>query len=189
MTIGRKFPVVSIKGIPEIDLDNFSLVINGLVEKPITLNYSDLLSFPSITRNIMLKCVDGWSFVGEWTGIPLRELLEEVEIKHNAKTIVFYSADDYSTSLSLKDSLRENVLLAYKLNGQPLPREHGFPLRLVVEGKYGYKWIKWITHIRIIRGRYRGYWERQGYSNNADINKPGKAKLYKLKRIYGKIKG
>jgi len=183
----ENFKVVSIGEIPEIDIDKYELRIEGWVEKPLTLKYSDLLSRPSVKRNVMLKCVGGWSGIGEWTGIPLNELLNEVKIMRNARTVVFYSADGYSTSLSIKD-LNGNVLLSYRLNGKTLPREHGYPLRLVVEGKYGYKWIKWITHIRIIRGSYKGYWERQGYSNSADINKPGKTKIYKLKRIYRKMK-
>ena len=184
----EKFNVVSIKGTPEIDIDKYELKIEGLVGKPLILKCSDLLSYPAKTKIIILRCVEGWSGVGEWTGTLLRDILNEAKIMRNARTVVFYSADGYSTSLSIKD-LNKNVLLSYRLNGETLPREHGYPLRLVVEGKYGYKWIKWITHIRIIKGHYKGYWERQGYSNNADINKPGKAKLYRLKRIYGKMKG
>ena len=184
----ERFNVVSIKGTPEIDIDKYELRIEGLVGKPLILKCSDLLSYPAKTKIIILRCVEGWSGVGEWTGTLLRDILNEAKIMRNARTVVFYSADGYSTSLSIKD-LNENVLLSYRLNGETLPKEHGYPLRLVVEGKYGYKWIKWVTHIRIIRGRYRGYWERQGYSNNADINKPGKAKLYRLKRIYGKMRG
>ena len=185
----EKFNVVSIKGTPEIDIDKYELRIEGLVGKPLILKCSDLLSYPAKTKIIILRCVGGWNGVGEWTGTLLRDILNEAKIMRNARTVVFHSIDSFSTSLSLKEALRDNVMLSYKLNGEALPREHGYPLRLVVEGKYGYKWIKWVTLIRIIRGRYRGYWERQGYRNNADINKPGKTKLYRLRRIYGKMKG
>jgi len=94
-----------------------------------------ILSYPAKTKIIILRCVEGWSGVGEWTGTLLRDILNEAKIMRNARTVVFYSADGYSTSLSIKD-LNENVLLSYRLNGETLPKEHGYPLRLVVEGKY-----------------------------------------------------
>jgi len=97
----ENFNVVSIGEIPEIDIDKYELRIEGLVEKPLTLKYSDLLSRPSVKRIVMLKCVGGWSGIGEWTGIPLNELFNEVKIMRNARTVVFYSADGYSTSLSI----------------------------------------------------------------------------------------
>ena len=184
----EKFTVVSIKGTPEIGMDKYGLNIEGLVENPFTLRYSDLLSYPAKTKIVMLRCVEGWSGVGEWTGIPLKNILKEAKIRHNARTVVFYSVDGYSTSLSVEDSLKDAVVLSYKLNGGALPKEHGYPLRLVAEGKYGYKWIKWITHIKVIEGTYEGYWERQGYSNKADIGSPGKTKFFKFKSLYKKWK-
>lgn len=182
------FNVVSIEGTPEIDMDKYELSIEGLVENPFALRYSDLLSYLSKTKIVMLRCVEGWSGVGEWTGIPLRDILKEAKIQHNARTVVFYSEDGYSTALPVEDSLNNNVMLSYKLNGHALPKEHGYPLRLVIEGKYGYKWIKWITHIKVIKGTYKGYWERQGYSNKADLRSSGKTKLFKLRRLYQKMK-
>lgn len=181
------FNVVSIRGTPEIDIDKYELSIEGLVENPFTLRYSDLLSYPAKTKIIMLRCVEGWSGVGEWTGIPLRNILEEAKIRYNARTVVFYSKDGYSTSLSVEDSLRDNVMLSYKVNGQALPKEHGYPLRLVVEDKYGYKWIKWITHIEVIKGTYKGYWESYGYNNKADVGGPKKEKMYTFRRVYKKL--
>jgi len=183
----EEFNVVSIKGTPEIDIDKYELSIEGLVENPLTLKCSDLLSYPSITKIIMLKCVEGWSGIGEWTGIPLKDILKEAKIRHNARTVVFSAGDGYSTSLPVKDSLKDSVMLSYKLNGEALPKEHGYPVRVVVEGKYGYKWIKWLTHIKVIKGAYKGYWERQGYSNKADIDSPGKTKLFKLKQMHKKL--
>ena len=184
----EEFNVVSIKGTAKINIGEYALNIEGLVENALTLNYSDLLSYRSKSEIVMLRCVEGWSSVGEWTGIPLRNILEEAKIRHNGRTVVFYSVDGYSTSLSIEDSVRDNVMLSYKLNGHALPKEHGYPLRLVVEGKYGYKWIKWVTHIKVIKGTYKGYWERQGYNNKADIRSPGKTKLFKLRRLYQKIR-
>ena len=184
----EEFNVVSIKGTPEIDTDNYELSIEGLVENPFALRYSDLLSYPTKTKIVMLRCVEGWSGVGEWTGIPLKTILNEAKIGHNARSVVFYSKDSYSTSLSVEASLNDNVMLSYKLNGGALPKEHGYPLRLVVEGKYGYKWIKWVTHIKVIKGTYKGYWERQGYSNKADVRRSGKTKMFRLRRLYQKIR-
>jgi DMSO/TMAO reductase YedYZ molybdopterin-dependent catalytic subunit len=173
------FNIVSIEGTPEISIDYYTLAIDGLVESPFSLRYSDLLSYPVETKIIMLCCVEGWSGIGEWTGIPLKDILKKAKIRHDARTVVFYSVDGYSTSLPVEDSLGDNVMLSYKLNGGALPKEHSYPLRIVAEGKYGYKWIKWITHIKVIKGTYEGYWERQGYSNKADIRSSGKTKLFK----------
>ncbi len=180
LTLIEDFNVVSIGGTPEIDIDKYELSIEGLVENPLTLKCSDLLSYQSITKIIMLKCVEGWSGIGEWTGIPLKDILKEAKIRHNARTVVFSAGDGYSTSLPVKDSLKDNVMLSYKLNGEALSKEHGYPLRLVVEGKHGYKWIKWVTHIKVIKGTYKGYWESRGYSNEADIKGPKRAKMFKL---------
>jgi DMSO/TMAO reductase YedYZ molybdopterin-dependent catalytic subunit len=121
---------------------------------------------------VRLDCVEGWGFDAKWTGVTLRTILEEAQADENATTVIFYSADGYSTSLELDYLTDNNIMLAYELNDVTLPPERGFPLQLVAEGKYGYKWAKWITAIELTDEPYRGYWEKVGYNNNADVGGP-----------------
>jgi DMSO/TMAO reductase YedYZ molybdopterin-dependent catalytic subunit len=107
-----------------------------------------------------------------WEGIILKDLLDKVEIKNSANTVIFYAEDGYSTSLPLKTILDRDMMLAYKMNGVTLPPERGYPFQLVAEDKLGYKWIKWITRIELSDDKdYLGYWEERGYDNEADIKK------------------
>jgi hypothetical protein len=82
---------------------------------------------------------------------------------------VFYGADGYSSSITLDYAMQDDVILAYEMNGEVLPEEQGYPLRLVAPGKYGYKWVKWITHIELVDHDYRGFWESRGWSDDATI--------------------
>ena len=119
-----------------------------------------------------MNCVEGWSFTAKWTGVPLETLFNETGIKENATNVIFYSADGYSTSMELDYLLDNNIILAYKINDVTLPDDRGFPLQLIAESKYGYKWAKWITEIEVTDKEFRGYWERRGYNNNADVSGP-----------------
>jgi hypothetical protein len=102
--------------------------------------------------------------------VRLNYLLGYVGLKPEAAEVVFYAADTYSSSLTLEDAMKDDVLLAYEMNGETLPRNHGFPIRLVVPGKYGYKWVKWITHMEIIDYDYKGFWEARGWDDDAEIS-------------------
>jgi DMSO/TMAO reductase YedYZ molybdopterin-dependent catalytic subunit len=165
----------AIKGTQQIDKDTYRLAVDGLVDNPLNLTYADLLSFPMESRLATLHCVEGWSFIAKWTGPTLASILEEAEIQPNITTIIFYTADDSVgyTSLDLQYILDENIIIALKLNDVTLPPDRGFPFQVVAEGKYGYKWAKWVTHIEVSDNEdFRGYWESRGYNNNADINGP-----------------
>jgi DMSO/TMAO reductase YedYZ molybdopterin-dependent catalytic subunit len=116
--------------------------------------------------------VEGWSFTAKWTGVKMADLLNETGTLDNATTVIFYSADGYSTSLDMDYLLKNNIILAYTLNDVTLPPERGFPLQLVAEGKYGYKWAKWVVRIELSDSPYRGYWEKRGYNNTAEVGGP-----------------
>ena len=117
-----------------------------------------------------LNCVTGWSVKALWEGIPLVEILDELDISEEANTLIFYSPDGYSTSLPISFIQENNIIIADKLNGVQLPPRQGFPFQLVAEQKYGYKWIRWIERIEISSNSdYEGYWESRGYSNSAEI--------------------
>ena len=93
-------------------------------------------------------------------------------IKENVTVVIFYSVDGYSTAHDLDYLIDNNIILAYRINEITLPQERGFPLQLVAEGKYGYKWAKWIDHIELVNSSYKGYWESRGYNNKGDFGGP-----------------
>ena len=163
----------AIKGTQRIDKDTYKLTVDGLVDNPLTLTYADLLSFPMESRLATLHCVEGWSFIAKWTGPTLASIFETAKVQPSATTVIFYTADDPGgfTSLDLPYVFDNNTIIALKDNDVTLPAERGFPFQVVAEGKYGYKWAKWVTRIELSdNGDFRGYWESRGYSNNADIS-------------------
>ena len=161
--------------IPHVDAETWRLEIGGLVERPLALTLDELKARPSRTLAVTLECAGNgrallaprpisqpWlqEAVGtaEWTGTPLAPLLEEAGLSGAAREVVFTGLDrgvqgdvehDYERSLPLAEALREEVLLAYAVNGQPLPPQHGFPLRLVVPGWYGMTHVKWLRSITV----------------------------------------
>ncbi|MBU7031657.1 MAG: molybdopterin-dependent oxidoreductase [Theionarchaea archaeon] len=164
------FFVVDLGIKPDIDIAQWNLEITGLVDTPLFLSYKDILSFPSVTQVTHLQCVmGGFEGTGEWTGVPLRHILEEAHYSASAVSVIFYAADEYSSSIPLDFALNDDTILVYQMNGVTLPRDHGYPLRLVVPGKFGYKWVKWIVKIELVDYIYEGYWESRGYSNIGDI--------------------
>lgn len=160
----------SIKGPQYIDIENYTLVVDGLINQPKNYTYSDVLNgHQHFEKVVTLNCVEGWSVTILWEGVLLKDIFDEVGVKPNANTVIFYAYDGYSTSLPLDYITDKNIMLAYKMNGVVLPPERGFPFQLVAESKLGYKWIKWITRIELSQNEsYMGYWESMGYSNEAD---------------------
>lgn len=162
----------AIKGTQYLYPDDYRLEITGMVNETIILTYDDILAYPSVSKAVPLDCVEGWGFAAKWTGVKMETLLNEAGLQEGANTVVFYSEDGYSTALDLDYLLDNNIIVAYKINDITLPPARGFPLQLVAEGKYGYKWAKWIVKIEVIDEDYEGYWESRGYNNNADVGGP-----------------
>ncbi|MEZ5333842.1 MAG: molybdopterin-dependent oxidoreductase [Methanolobus sp.] len=162
----------AIQGTQFIDEDTYELRIYGMVDEPVNLSYEQLLAYPSESRFVRMDCVEGWGFDAKWTGVTLNTLFNDTGINSSANNVIFYCADGYSTSLELDYLVENDIMLAYRLNDVTLPPDKGFPLQLVAEDKYGYKWAKWITAIEVTDEPYRGYWERVGYSNAADVGGP-----------------
>jgi DMSO/TMAO reductase YedYZ molybdopterin-dependent catalytic subunit len=162
----------SIKGPQYIDIEKYELALTGLVENPQNYKYDQVLELPKYTKMVTLNCVEGWSVNILWEGVLLKDIFEDVSVKPEANTVIFYAYDGYSTSLPLDFILNNNIIMAYKMNGVEIPPERGFPFELVAEQKWGYKWIKWITKIELSDNEdYRGYWEQRGYSNDGDLDK------------------
>jgi len=163
----------SIRGPQHIIIEDYKLEIYGLVEKPIKYTYDEIRSkFDKNKKVVTLHCVEGWSVKILWEGVRVEDIIEELAVKEEANTMIFYAHDGYSTSLPLEYILENDIMIAFKMNDVILPPERGFPFELVAEGKWGYKWIKWIIKVELSDNEnYRGFWESRGYSNTADINK------------------
>ena len=161
----------SIKGSQYIDIDAYTLTIDGLIEQPVALSYDEVLDNQKYTKVVTLHCVEGWSVDILWEGILLADLFEAVDVQESADAVIFHSEDGYSTALPLQTIMDRQLMLAYKMNGVVLPPERGFPFQLVAEDKLGYKWIKWITRIELSDDAdYEGYWEQRGFDNETDVN-------------------
>jgi DMSO/TMAO reductase YedYZ molybdopterin-dependent catalytic subunit len=157
---------------PKIDLKTYALEIDGEVEKPARLSWEQVLSLPKTESVSDFHCVEGWSVLDcKWEGIQFKQIVALVKPHPEAKFVTFHCADGYITSLTLDELSGGNVLLAYGLNGQPLEEGTGFPLRLVVPGKYGYKSALWVVTIRFTFKKELGFWEKRGYSDTADVRK------------------
>jgi DMSO/TMAO reductase YedYZ molybdopterin-dependent catalytic subunit len=172
ITKNSSFFSVSIKGVPQIDITKYRLTVDGLVENPQNFSYDEIIKMQQIDETETLTCISLISDKAVWSGVPLSEILKKVKPKNGATEVVFYAADGYSSSIPLENAMKTDVILATEMNGEILPAKHGFPLRLVYPGYYGYKWVKWIAHIKVINYNYKGFWESQGYSNTAKIKLP-----------------
>jgi len=164
---------------------NWRLAVDGLVGRPRQFSLADLKAMPSRTQITRHDCVEGWSAIGGWTGVPLGHLLRKVGLRPNARYVVLRCADDleasldgsglYYESIDLFDAFHPQTILAYAMNGAPLAIPHGAPLRLRVERQLGYKQAKYVMRIEVvdridrIQGGKGGYWEDRGYAWYAGI--------------------
>jgi DMSO/TMAO reductase YedYZ molybdopterin-dependent catalytic subunit len=171
------FYVEDIAGPPESlqpDATGWSLSVTGQIERPLTLNYQDLLQRPAVTRIITLSCIGnpiGGYAIGnaEWTGLPLKALIDEADPDFFANRVVLKGADGYHDSLPLSATRDAAALLVHTMNGKPLTRDHGFPVRVLVPGYYGIKQVKWLTGIEITRGPYKGYWQKRNWTGDGRV--------------------
>jgi len=162
-------PEVSIKGPVEVDIGSYRLVVDGLVSRPLSLRYAEALALPQAEKVITLHCVEGWTSTALWSGPLLEAIIGAAGPLPAADTVVFTSADGYSTSLPLADVLQRHLILASRINGIDLPAARGFPFMVAAEDKWGYKWARWVTGIRLSDDpSYKGTWEEEGYNINGD---------------------
>ena len=162
----------ALAGTQVINNETYRLVVDGLVDNPLSLAYTDLLSYPQVSELANLVCVEGWRFTAKWTGPTLDSIFADAGVKPEAKIAIFYSTDSPVgyTSLELSYIQENNIIIALKHNDITLPPDRGFPFQVVAEGKWGYKWAKWVTRIELSADTsFRGYWESRGYSNDAII--------------------
>ena len=160
---------------------DWRLAVDGLVERPLALSLAQVKALPQRTQITRHDCVEGWSAIGQWSGVPLHDLLRAAGLRPEAKFIVFHCADilsgaQYYESIDLIDALHPQTIVAHSLNGEPLPVKNGAPLRMRIERQLGYKQAKYVERIEAvasldkIAGGKGGYWEdRSGYQWYAGI--------------------
>ncbi|HLA40308.1 MAG TPA: molybdopterin-dependent oxidoreductase, partial [Candidatus Glassbacteria bacterium] len=154
----------SIKGPQKIDMTQWRLEITGLVNNPRSYTYEELRDRPTLKRVIWLHCVDGWSAKLLWEGFKLRDLLDEAGIQNTATHAKFYGYDGFKNWLSLNFIQVQDVMVATNANGLPLRVDRGYPLQVISEGKYGYKWCKWLVKIELTNNVENfGDYENSGY--------------------------
>ena len=165
----QQFPVLSKSGIPEWDMETWEFTVTGAVDTDLSLSWSEFTDLPRGTQRQDFHCVTGWSrFDNEFTGVSFPTIAERAGVHDDAIHVLFTSLDGYSTDLPLGECLREEVLFTFEFDGQPLPSEHGGPLRVVTPHKYAYKGAKWVTGVEFLTESKRGYWEQRGYSTVAN---------------------
>lgn len=204
---GLRFPVTPIGlhyllthfDIPRVDPATWRLAIGGRVHTASTFTLDDIKALPRVTRRVTLECAGNgraklaprpisqpWLFeavgTADWTGTPLRPLLQAAGPLKDAVDVVFTGLDrgvqggieqQYERSLSLADASSDEVFLAYAINGQPLPPQHGFPLRVVVPGWYGMTHVKWLRSITVVNQPFRGYQQEPAYHVTPSLDEPG----------------
>ena len=161
----------SIKGPQRVDIKQYRLAVTGLVQTPQSLTYQEVLRLPVVKRAVTLPCVEGWDEHLLFEGVRLADVLALAKPGKGVRTVIFYAADGYSSSLTYEDAIRLDVMLASKINGRILDANRGFPFQIVAGSKLGYKWVKWVTRIELSDKPYQGYWEQRGYDNDADVKK------------------
>jgi len=173
LPIGR-FRIYTVTGgLPERSRAEYRLRVGGLVDERLDLSFAELTSMPvtKVTRDF--QCVTGWRVPDvQWVGVRLRDVLDRAGVQPDATAVRFVSFDGaYSESLTLDQARRDDVLVAYELEGEPLSSEHGGPARLYVAPMYGYKSCKWLGAIELTARVEPGYWEQRGYDVDAWVGR------------------
>ena len=155
-----------------IDGETWTMEVDGLFDRPRPITRTDLLAYPPATQAITLSCISnpvGGDLIGTsiWTGVRLPDLLEDLGVRAEARALQVVAADGFFESVALEDMRDHRTLLVYAMNGEPLPVDHGFPLRIYIPNRYGMKQPKWITRIEAIDSEGRGYWVVRGWSKEA----------------------
>jgi DMSO/TMAO reductase YedYZ molybdopterin-dependent catalytic subunit len=167
-TITYKWPVLDLGLQPDISLKDWKLTIDGAVEHPAILTWEEFMELPQTDDVSDFHCVTTWSKLNiNWKGVRMLDIAALVQPLENATHIMCYGYDDYTTNVSLEEALKPDVLLVHTVEGVPLPKEHGGPVRMITPQLYAWKGSKWINRIEFITANRLGFWEQRGYSNTA----------------------
>ncbi|WP_415380586.1 sulfite oxidase-like oxidoreductase [Halosimplex sp. TS25] len=165
----ERFPVLSLKDTPDFDPGEWEFTVHGAVEDELRYSWEEFQELPTDTQRQDFHCVTGWSrFDNEFRGVTFPELAERAGVEDDAVHVMFGAMDGYTTNLPLDECMRQEVLFVLDFDGDPLPSDHGGPLRVVTPHKYAYKGAKWVDSVTFLTEAERGYWEKRGYSNTAN---------------------
>lgn len=165
----ENWPVLDLGVQPAVALADWQLTVDGLVAKPLTWSYAELLAQPQIEDTSDIHCVTQWSrYDNRWTGVTTRHLLKLVKPLESAAHLVLHGYDGYTTNITLEQFSDDDCLIAHAHDGAPLSREHGGPVRLVIPRYYLWKSAKWLKRIEFVGADQPGFWENRGYHNFAD---------------------
>ena len=158
---------------PRFDPSTWRLAIDGLVDRPLSLSYGELRSLPRAEQVSTFHCVTGWSVDNvHWAGVRFADLLAAAAPQSGASVLTFTSAEvPYVDTLTLEQARLGDAMLAYEMDGRPLSRPHGAPVRVVIPEMYGYKGVKWVERITVGLDAQPGYWEQRGYDTDAWVGK------------------
>jgi len=166
--ITQGWPVLDLGVHPTISFADWTLTIGGAVAQPVVWTWEDFLQQPQLASVSDFHCVTTWSTFGnQWEGVSFQHLMSIVQPQPEARFVLFSSYDGYTTNLPLEACADEDVLLTCKWNGEPLPTEHGGPVRMIVPKRYAWKGAKWVKAITFVERDKPGFWEVRGYSNTA----------------------
>ena len=159
---------------PQVNADTWTLEIGGLVDRPFSLTYDELLELPAVELFSTLECISnevGGDLIStaRWTGVPLRSLLERAGVREAGLEVVATAVDGYADSIPLVDAITDRTLVVLGMNGRTLPTSHGYPARLLVPGRYGMKQPKWLGALEVVDRPFEGYWVGRGWSKAAIV--------------------
>ncbi len=167
--VGEDWPVLSAEVTPDLDLASWTFTVDGLVERPTTWTWQQLHELPPASYDGAIHCVTTWSKFGmHFAGVSLDPLFEAAGLRPEASHVLASCATGYTTNLPIADVTGSRAWVAWEVNGEPLPREHGGPARLLVPHLYFWKSAKWVSGITVMDHDEPGFWERNGYHDRGD---------------------
>lgn len=165
----EKFPVLHTGSVPNTDLANWDFRVFGEADSPFTLTWDQFKTLPRKTVETDIHCVTRWTKLDTvWQGVAIQEILTLAQVRPSATHVLAHSEHGYTTNMPLSVLDDDDVMLADTFDGQPLDKEHGWPLRLFVPKRYFWKSAKWIRSLEFLDHDQLGFWERYGYNNSAD---------------------
>ncbi|MBI3025926.1 MAG: sulfite oxidase-like oxidoreductase [Candidatus Tectomicrobia bacterium] len=168
-TVTEKWPVLHYGSVPKVDLAKWDFRVFGEVEEELRFSYAEFTSLPATEVRCDIHCVTHWSRMDNtFLGVSFKELMKRVRLKPAARFVILHCEQGYTTNLPLDACMDDDVLWAWRHDGKDIAPEHGWPLRLVVPKRYFWKSAKWVRGAEFSAVDKPGYWERNGYHNNAD---------------------
>jgi DMSO/TMAO reductase YedYZ molybdopterin-dependent catalytic subunit len=164
-----KMPVMNLSYAPKLSTADWKLSVRGLVEREVELDWDAFLALPGMSEVVDFHCVTQWSRLNvAWEGVAASTVVDLASPKPEARYVMLRGADGYTTNVDLEMFREPDVLFAHKMDGEPLEPNHGYPVRLVVPARYGWKSAKWVTGVELMAENRPGFWETNGYHMRGD---------------------